>query len=158
VVYLTQLVNFYPRKSALTPCNTREHQNPTMAGRFTLRTLSDFAAAHSLREYPGDCQRLHGHNWKVEVEVSASELDELGMVIDFKQVKQATRKATDRLDHQYLNELEPFNQINPTAENIARTLFQEIATTLNDDRVQVDAVTVWETERASARYSDSDSE
>ena len=125
-----------------------------MAGRFTLRTLSDFAAAHSLREYPGDCQRLHGHNWKVEVEVSASELDALGMVIDFKAVKKATQEATDRLDHQYLNELKPFDQINPTAENIARTLFQEFAATLNDDRVTVGAVTVWETERASARYSE----
>lgn len=125
-----------------------------MAGRFTLRTLSDFAAAHSLREYPGDCQRLHGHNWKVEVEVSASELDELGMVIDFKQVKQATREATDRLDHQYLNEIKPFDQLNPTAENIARTLFQQISVSLSDARIRVDAVTIWETERASARYSE----
>ncbi len=125
-----------------------------MPGRFTLRTLSDFAAAHSLREYPGDCQRLHGHNWKIEVEVSASELDKLGMVIDFKQIKQATKTATDRLDHQYLNELEPFDRINPTAEHIAQTLFREIAAALNDDRVRVDAITVWETERASARYSE----
>ena len=86
--------------------------------------------------------------------MSASELDELGMVIDFKQIKRATQEATDRLDHQYLNELTPFDQINPTAENIARTLFQEIAAALNDDRVRIDAVTVWETERASARYSE----
>ncbi len=125
-----------------------------MSSRFTLKTLSDFAAAHSLRGYPGDCQRLHGHNWKVEVEVSARELDELGMVVDFKQIKQATKAATDRLDHQYLNELPPFDQLNPTAENIARTLFREISTALSDARIQVDAVTVWETERASARYSE----
>ncbi|HIJ21310.1 MAG: 6-carboxytetrahydropterin synthase QueD [Gammaproteobacteria bacterium] len=123
-----------------------------MAGQFTLRTISDFAAAHSLREYPGDCQRLHGHNWKVEVEISASELDALGMVVDFKEIKKVTREATDRLDHRYLNELEPFNQINPTAENIARTLYQQISAGLNSERVHVDAVTVWETERASARY------
>ncbi|MBT3197497.1 MAG: 6-carboxytetrahydropterin synthase QueD [Gammaproteobacteria bacterium] len=125
-----------------------------MTAQFTLRTLSDFAAAHSLREYPGDCQRLHGHNWKVEVEVSADELDELGMVVDFKLIKQATKTATDRLDHQYLNELKPFDQINPTAENIARTLYQEISASLNSARIQVDAVTIWETERASARYSE----
>ena len=125
-----------------------------MTAQFTLRTLSDFAAAHSLREYPGDCQRLHGHNWKVEVEVSADELDELGMVVDFKLIKQATKTATDRLDHQYLNELKPFDQINPTAENIARTLYQEISASLNSARIQADAVTIWETERASARYSE----
>ncbi len=125
-----------------------------MSSRFSLRTISEFAAAHSLRDYPGDCQRLHGHNWKVEVEVSADELDELGMVVDFKIVKAVTKEVTDRLDHRYLNELEPFDRINPTAERIAQTLFQEISGKLNDERVRVDAVTVWETERASARYSE----
>ncbi len=124
-----------------------------MSSQFTVRIVSDFSAAHSLRKYPGDCQRMHGHNWKVEVEVAASKLDELGMVIDFKKIKQATREATDRLDHHYLNEIEPFDQINPTAENIAKALFEEISSSISDSRVSVEAVTVWETERASARYS-----
>ena len=124
-----------------------------MSSKFTVRIVSDFSAAHSLREYPGECQRLHGHNWKVEVEVASSELDELGMVVDFKKIKQATGEATDRLDHHYLNELPPFDQINPTAENIAKTLFEEVSASINDNRVSVEAVTVWETERASARYS-----
>ncbi len=125
-----------------------------MAGRFTLKVLSDFAAAHSLREYPGACQRLHGHNWKIETEVSASQLNELGMLIDFKAIKHAVREVTDRLDHQYLNDLAPFDELNPTAEHIALYLFQALAERLNDGNVRVHAVTVWETDRASARYSE----
>ncbi|MBC8520200.1 MAG: 6-carboxytetrahydropterin synthase QueD [Gammaproteobacteria bacterium] len=124
-----------------------------MSGRFTLQVISDFSAAHSLRGYPGDCQHLHGHNWKVEVEVTSAELDELGMVIDFKKIKQATKEATDRLDHQYLNDVPPFDKINPTAENIAHTFFTEISNSINHQQVEVESVTVWETERSSARYS-----
>jgi 6-pyruvoyltetrahydropterin/6-carboxytetrahydropterin synthase len=126
----------------------------TMSGRFTLKVLSDFAAAHSLREYPGACQRLHGHNWKIETEVSATQVNELGMVMDFKEIKRAVRAVTDRLDHQYLNDLVPFNELNPTAEHIALHIFQALAERLNDGNVRVHAVTVWETDRASARYSE----
>ncbi len=125
-----------------------------MSGRFTLKVLSDFAAAHSLREYPGACQRLHGHNWKIETEVSATQVNELGMVMDFKEIKRAVREVTDRLDHQYLNDLVPFNELNPTAEHIALHIFQALAERLNDGNVRVHAVTVWETDRASARYSE----
>jgi 6-pyruvoyltetrahydropterin/6-carboxytetrahydropterin synthase len=125
-----------------------------MSGRFTLKVLSDFAAAHSLREYPGACQRLHGHNWKIETEVSASQVNELGMVMDFKEIKHVVREVTDRLDHQYLNDLVPFNELNPTAEHIALHIFQALAERLNDGNVRVHAVTVWETDRASARYSE----
>ncbi len=125
-----------------------------MSGRFTLKVLSDFAAAHSLREYPGACQRLHGHNWKIETEVSATQVNELGMVMDFKEIKRAVRAVTDRLDHQYLNDLVPFNELNPTAEHIALHIFQALAERLNDGNVRVHAVTVWETDRASARYSE----
>ncbi len=134
--------------------DNQETMQETMKGAFTLRVVSDFAAAHSLRSYPGDCKRLHGHNWKVEVEVVASALDEVGMGVDFKEIKRATKTATDRLDHQYLNEIEPFDQINPTAENIAYTLFQELSKVLNSERVRIAGVTIWETERASAKYSE----
>ncbi|MBT3346992.1 MAG: 6-carboxytetrahydropterin synthase QueD [Thiotrichales bacterium] len=130
-----------------------------MPNQFKLQVVSDFAAAHSLRDYPGDCQKLHGHNWKVEVEVVASELDDLGMAVDFKKIKQITKEATDRLDHSYLNELDPFNRINPTAENIARTLFKDIGKKLDSAKInstaQIERVTIWETERASASYSES---
>lgn len=125
-----------------------------MPGVYTLKVLTDFAAAHSLRGYPGDCARLHGHNWKVEVEVRAAQLDELGMVLDFKVIKAATRRACDALDHRFLNEIAPFDRVNPTAENIAAHLHQTLAKELNTDRAHVLAVTVWETDRACARYSE----
>jgi 6-pyruvoyltetrahydropterin/6-carboxytetrahydropterin synthase len=120
---------------------------------YTLKVITDFAAAHSLRDYPGDCRRLHGHNWKVEVEVCSKELDELGMVLDFKIIRQLARKVGDELDHRYLNDIPPFDQINPTAENIAAHFFRRISEELNNSRAEVHAVTLWETERASVRYT-----
>ena len=125
-----------------------------MKPRYQIKIVTDFAAAHSLRGYPGDCRRLHGHNWKLEIEVSGSELDELGMLVDFKEVKRATNQVADTLDHSYLNEVEPFDKINPTAENIAAHLYRHIGEQINSERVQIAAVTVWETERACIRYSE----
>lgn len=126
-----------------------------MAGQYVLKVVLDFAAAHSLRNYGGACSRLHGHNWKVEVEVTASALDEAGMGVDFKVIRAAARQVSEQLDHRYLNELESFQEINPTAENIATFFFKEIGAFLNNDRVQVSAVTIWETERACVRYTES---
>ncbi len=125
-----------------------------MPPRYTLKVITDFAAAHALRNYPGDCSRLHGHNWKIETEVSATALDTLGIAIDFKTVKEQTKAIIDQLDHQYLNEIEPFTQINPTAENIAAFIYRELAKQLNSETVALSAITVWETERASVRYSE----
>jgi len=125
-----------------------------MAALFTLKIVTDFASAHTLRDYPGDCSRMHGHNWKLELEVVASALDDVGMGIDFKQMKAAANEVGDRLDHRYLNELEPFTEINPTAENIAAYMYREIAAILNSDIVRVKAVTLWETDRACVRYSE----
>ncbi len=125
-----------------------------MTATYTLKIVTDFASAHTLRDYPGACQRMHGHNWKVEVEARASQLDKLGMGIDFKEIKQATRTVADRLDHRYLNDLEPFIEINPTAENIAAYFFTELSGLLNNQDVCVHAVTLWETERACVRYSE----
>ena len=125
-----------------------------MSTRYTLKIIIDFAAAHSLRDYAGECQRLHGHNWKVEVEVTAHELDKAGMGIDFKEIKAASREVVNRLDHQYLNEIPPFDVLNPTAENIAAYLYQEIGKIMNTPRIKVSAVTLWETERASVRYDE----
>jgi len=125
-----------------------------MASRYTLKTLTTFAAAHSLRDYPGLCRNLHGHNWKVEVEVTAWQLDALGMAIDFKTIKKAANAVADALDHHYLNELNPFDQQNPTAENIAAYFYRELGAILNTEHAKVSAVTVWETDTASARYSE----
>ena len=120
--------------------------------RYTLKVLTEFASAHTLRDYPGACSRMHGHNWKVETEVEASALDDIGMGVDFKAMKRAAREVGDRLDHRYLNELEPFDTVNPTAENIAAYLYREIAAQLDSDTVRVKAVTLWETDRACVRY------
>lgn len=125
-----------------------------MAARYTLKIITDFASAHTLRDYPGACARMHGHNWKVEVEVTASELDAIGMGVDFRVIKQAARDIAERLDHRYLNDLEPFVQINPTAENIAAYFHQELSAQLNNDSIRVHAVTLWETERACVRYAE----
>ncbi|VAW77875.1 6-carboxy-5,6,7,8-tetrahydropterin synthase [hydrothermal vent metagenome] len=128
-----------------------------MAACYTLKILTDFASAHTLREYPGACARMHGHNWKVEAEVRASSLDEIGMGVDFKVIKQATRDIAAKLDHRYLNDIEPFTDINPTAENIAAHFYRELSAQLNNERISVHAVTLWETERACVRYAEDES-
>ncbi len=125
-----------------------------MAARYKLKVLTDFASAHTLRGYPGQCSRMHGHNWKVEVEVLATQLDEVGMGIDFKRIKQAAREVGERLDHRYINDVPPFDEINPTAENIAAYFYRELSHMLNGAHVQVHGVTLWETERACVRYSE----
>ena len=121
---------------------------------YELRITDQFAAAHQLRGMEGGCENLHGHNWKVEVEVIARALDSVGMGVDFKVIKHAARAIGDRLDHRYLNELEPFTEINPTAENIAAYFYRELAQTLNNDRIRVSSVTLWETDRACVRYAE----
>jgi len=125
-----------------------------VAGIYTLKVLTEFASAHTLREYPGACARMHGHNWKLEVEVKARSLDNMGMGVDFKVIKTAARDIGDRLDHRYLNEVEPFTEINPTAENIAAYFYRELVSALNNDRIQVSSVTLWETDRACVRYAE----
>jgi 6-pyruvoyltetrahydropterin/6-carboxytetrahydropterin synthase len=125
-----------------------------MAVRYQLKVVTDFASAHTLRDYPGACSRMHGHNWKVELEAVATRLDDVGMGIDFKVMKQAAREVSGRLDHQYLNDLEPFKKVNPTAENIAAYMYKEISAMINSDSIEVTALTLWETERACVRYSE----
>ncbi len=125
-----------------------------MPPRYTLKILADFAAAHRLRGYNGACSRLHGHNWKVEVEVVATALDDVGMGVDFKVIKAATRDVLARLDHYNLNETPPFDTVNPTAENLAAFLYGELSKALNTDTVTVSAITLWETDRACVTYTE----
>ena len=87
-----------------------------------------FEAAHLIRGYAGKCARLHGHNWEVTAIVRGAELDELGMLIDFKILKSELKKVLDEFDHRFLNELEPFITENPTAENLARKVFERLST------------------------------
>ncbi|AOV17514.1 6-carboxytetrahydropterin synthase QueD [Acidihalobacter aeolianus] len=125
-----------------------------MPAKYTLTVLTDFAAAHTLRGYPGDCSRMHGHNWKLEAEVQATALDDVGMAVDFKVIKQAAREIAGELDHHYLNDLPAFARVNPTAEQIAAYIYQRLGERLNTGQVRVSAVTLWETERACVRYSE----
>jgi 6-pyruvoyltetrahydropterin/6-carboxytetrahydropterin synthase len=110
-----------------------------------------FSSAHFLRNYVGKCANLHGHNYKVEVHVRGQKLDPIGMLIDFADLKAATRKVVDYLDHRNINELPPFDkEINSTAEEIAAYFLREVGAQLNDDRIQVHKVRVWETENCVA--------
>ena len=125
-----------------------------MSSTYTLKILADFASAHTLRDYPGDCSRMHGHNWKLEVEVTAISLNNHGMGMDFKTIKTATRELAKTLDHRYLNDIPPFDTINPTAENIAQYFYQNLSKILNIDTAKISGVTLWETDRACVRYSE----
>lgn len=128
----------------------------TAAKTYDLRVVTEFSSAHVLRGYPGACEQVHGHNFRVEVEVRAHRLDELGMGIDFRELTRMTEEVTARLDHRLLNEVAPFDEVNPTAENIAAHIYHRLGHALADseagERVRMLAVTVHENDRISARY------
>ena len=102
-----------------------------MAGVFNVYVKTHFSAAHFLKGYPGDCARLHGHNWMVEVFVKCNRLDEIGIGIDFRDVKQAVKEVIEGFDHSNLNELSAFKHVNPSSENIAKFLYMELCEKLN---------------------------
>ena len=120
---------------------------------YRLMIKTSFAAAHNLINYQGDCENLHGHNWRVEVVVSAKELDKAGLGIDFKILKKQTNSLLDELDHKYLNDLTPFKNDSPSSENISRYLFERLSETLNNENITVEKINVWESENACASYS-----
>lgn len=125
-----------------------------MAQTYLLKTLLDFAAAHTLQGYPGDCAKLHGHNWKIEVEVKGTQLNEIGIIVDFKDIKRHAKEVIKELDHSYLNDHPHFAQKNPTAENIACYLYQEIAQRIQSPAVSMHSLTVWENDRNCVTYSE----
>lgn len=113
----------------------------------------EFSAAHALRGYRGKCENLHGHNWKVEVYVRGERLDDIGMLVDFTRLKAVTRRVMSMLDHKNLNELRPFDgELNPSSEHLAGFILHKVAEQLDDERVKVFKVRVWETPSASATY------
>ena len=118
---------------------------------YELTVRAHFSSAHRLREYDGNCERLHGHNWAVDVVVAADALDELGMVCDFRVVKGVIADVVDQFDHRLLNDVPPFDAINPTTEHIARHLYGEIAKRLPEG-VRPVRVTAWESEGSGATY------
>jgi len=123
-----------------------------MAGVFEVYVKSHFSAAHSLRGYPGDCARVHGHNWMVEVFVRCAELDDIGIGIDFRDIRVAVNEVLAGLDHCDLNDLPLFADQNPTSENIARFLYKELSCKLNTSKIRVSRVKVSETPGAGAFY------
>ena len=113
----------------------------------------EFSAAHALRGYRGKCENMHGHNWRVEVYVRGEQLDQVGMLVDFSELKAATRRVMKYLDHQNLNELKPFdNEMNPSSEHLAGFILHKVAEEMSDDRVTVYKVRVWETPSTCATY------
>jgi len=123
-----------------------------MQGIYEVYVKTHFSAAHALRGYSGDCARTHGHNWIIEVYVRCRELDNIGIGIDFRDIKQTVEEVLEGLDHFNLNELDAFQDINPTSENIARFLYKEIGKKLNTGTVKVSKVMVSETPSAGAYY------
>jgi 6-pyruvoyltetrahydropterin/6-carboxytetrahydropterin synthase len=111
-----------------------------------------FAAAHQLRGYKGNCENMHGHNWRVQISVIAERLNEIDIAIDFRELKHIAREVISPLDHAFLNEVFPFTEKNPSSENIAKWIFDTMKKKINDDYVRVSAVTVWESDTASASY------
>src|SRR6266704_6404275 len=104
---------------------------------YRLKIITSFAAAHCLIHYQGDCENLHGHNWRVDVTVTARELDKAGLGVDFKILKGETNALLKSLDHKYLNELPPFLELSPSSENIARYLYHELGQKLNNANIKV---------------------
>ena len=119
---------------------------------YEIKIESSFSGAHRLRGYDGQCENLHGHNWKVEIFVSSWELGEDGMVLDFRRLKQATQKVLETLDHKYLNEIPYFAEINPSSENIAKYIFDRVRERLGESRAKVTKVTAWESAGDCASY------
>ncbi len=123
-----------------------------MSGVFEVYVKTHFSAAHSLKGYQGDCAHVHGHNWIIEVFVRCQKLDQIGMGIDFRDIKRMLKEVLHELDHSNLNELLFFQNVNPTSENIAKFLYQELGQKLNSNVVKVSKVKVSETPEAGAFY------
>jgi 6-pyruvoyltetrahydropterin/6-carboxytetrahydropterin synthase len=119
---------------------------------FDVFIKTNFSAGHHLRNYPGNCEKPHGHNWNVQVTVRAVELDELGMGIDFRTVKNAVKKVMDDLDHRDLNEHPAFRDKNPSSENIAVFIYDALARDLSAERYHLHAIMVGETDSTGVIY------
>ena len=120
---------------------------------YSLKIQTFFSAAHNLINYKGKCEKLHGHNWKVEVEISSYNLDEAGMVMDFKELKRLTNSVVQELDHEYLNELPYFKNISPSSENIAKYIYIKLKDKIPKN-IKINKITVWESNNACASYQE----
>jgi 6-pyruvoyltetrahydropterin/6-carboxytetrahydropterin synthase len=118
---------------------------------YELTVKSHFDAAHALRDYPGECRNLHGHTWDVEVTVGGEELDEIGIVYDFKALKADLDGVLSDFDHAYINEIPPFTELTPTAENLARVIYERLVASVSRS-VRVLEVSVWESPVAKLTF------
>lgn len=124
-----------------------------MAGQFEVMIERNFSSAHQLRGYKGKCENLHGHNYKIEIYARGSELDNIGLLVDFGELKTAADEVVQYLDHRNINELAPFDEeLNPSAENLARYILERVSARVGDDRVQVYKVRCFETPTSVATY------
>ena len=118
---------------------------------FEVSVEETFAAGHALRGYRGKCENVHGHNYRVQLTLEGAELDAIGLLVDFVEVKRLIHGVVDRLDHRFINDLSPFDVVNPSAENLAKYFYDEISGNLTKS-VRLGKVKVWETDITSATY------
>ena len=121
---------------------------------FSVSVRDGFSAAHNLRGYEGNCEKLHGHNWRVEAVMEKEQVNDQGMVIDFRRAKELLAESLLRLDHAYLNELPEFQDVNPSSENIARFIFHRLKQALAETGCNLRTVSVWETASSCATYAE----
>lgn len=120
---------------------------------YTLNVETKFASAHQLRGYKGKCENLHGHSWKVQVCVCSDKLNDIGLAMDFTDIKRIIDEIVKPLDHTCLNDIYPFTDSNPSSENIAKHVFDSLWDKIASYRLIVKSVTVWESDSASATYT-----
>ena len=121
---------------------------------FQVSVEETFSSGHALRGYKGKCENVHGHNYRVQITLEGPQLDSIGLLVDFTHLKQVIREIIKRLDHQFINDLEPFTTVNPSAENLAKYFYEEVTGKLKDlpPGARVTDAVIWETDTAFARY------
>jgi 6-pyruvoyltetrahydropterin/6-carboxytetrahydropterin synthase len=120
---------------------------------FEVTIEETFAAGHALRNYRGKCENVHGHNYRCQVTLEGAALDSIGLLVDFVELKRVVHTVLDRMDHQWLNDLPPFDRLNPSAENMAKHIYDQVSEGLTPrENVRVAGVRLWETDTASATY------
>jgi 6-pyruvoyltetrahydropterin/6-carboxytetrahydropterin synthase len=119
---------------------------------FEISVEYTFAAGHALRNYKGKCENVHGHNYKVRVTLAGDKLNAAGLLMDFVDLRTEIKGLVEKLDHRFLNDIPPFDQLNPSAENLAKYICDEIEPQARNQGLRVHGVTVWETDTTSATY------
>jgi 6-pyruvoyltetrahydropterin/6-carboxytetrahydropterin synthase len=121
---------------------------------FQVTVDETFSSGHALRGYKGKCENVHGHNYKLRVTLEGPQLDSIGLLYDFTHLKRVIREIVGGVDHKFLNDLAPFDVLNPSAENLAKYFYEETARQMNamPEGARVTSVTIWETDTTSATY------